>query len=73
MFILAGLASWCLVAARGRQVRGSTAMVFVGSGMTGEVCAVGTGISGHPYWALGISLAVLLFAVWWMNNLSRRE
>jgi len=33
----------------------------------------GLGIDGHPGWALGISIAVVLFALWWLNNLAQRE
>ena len=72
MFILLSLGFAMIVSARAKSLGYSPKTVF-GIAITPVLLGAGAGIEGHPGWALIISGAAILFSLWWLNNLAKRE
>ena len=75
MFILFGLGVSMMAVARATTARHNVAAVF-GVAVTGvapAISAAGLGIDGHPGWALAVSALAIIFCVWWLHNMAKRD
>ena len=71
LFLVLSLIFMFLVVGRKRQgsmTFGAKAFCFVPAAVS-----AGFGISGHPIVAIGISLLVVFFSLWWLNNMAQRQ
>lgn len=73
VFILLSLIFMFLVVGRRRAVNGSLSTGSKVLAITPAAIFAGLGVEGHTGWALGLSIAVVLFSMWWLNNMAKRE
>lgn len=75
IMIFLGLVLGMMVMARAKTMRSGTPLMcgVLLTSLVPVAGGAGAAAESHPFWSIGLSLAAVIFSLWWLNNMAKRE